>query len=67
MDKLPKKFPEYCIMYKTINKKISELKKKKETIQDVGNLNEIQTSIEKYLEELEKIESMFPRDFFKKI
>jgi hypothetical protein len=30
MTELPKKFPEYSIMYKTLSKKVEELKNKKE-------------------------------------
>lgn len=66
MNKLPKNFPEYCIMYRTINKKISELKKMKGKIQDRNSQIEIRDNIEKYQKELVKIESHFPRDFFKK-
>ena len=66
MSKLPKNFPEFSIMYRTIKKKISELKKEKEIIQDENIKKDINNSIEKYQKELDKIESQFPKDFFRK-
>jgi hypothetical protein len=57
MSKLPEKFSEYLIMYKTLTKKISELKK--------GNSeSEIMEKIKKYELERTKIISMFPENFF---
>ena len=41
MSKLPKKFPEFLIMYKTLNKKIQDLKIKKSKIKDITTINEI--------------------------
>ncbi len=64
MTKLPKKFPEYSIMYETLNKKIQELKNKKAQTQDKSSLDEIQLDIEKYQIEIEKIKSVFPENFF---
>jgi len=64
MTKLPKKFPEYSIMYKTLNKKIQELKNKKAQTQDKSSLDEIQLDIEKYQKEIDKIKSVFPENFF---
>lgn len=66
MTKLPKKFPEYSILHESLNKKIIELKKKKEKDIDKNLQNEIQTKIENYQTELEKIESFFPKNFFKR-
>ena len=64
MTELPKKFPEYSIMYKTLNKKIQELKNKKEQTQEKSTLDEIQSKIEQYQKEINKIKSIFPENFF---
>ena len=64
MSKLPKKFPEYSIMYKTLNKKIQDLKYKKTQTQDKSTINEIQLNIERYQKEIDKIKSIFPENFF---
>jgi hypothetical protein len=64
MSKLPKNFPEYSIMYKTLNKKIQDLKYKKIQTQDKSTINEIQLNIEKYQKEIERIKSIFPENFF---
>jgi len=64
MAELPKKFPEYSIMYKTLNKKIQELKNKKEQTQEKSTLDEIQSKIEQYQKEINKIKSIFPENFF---
>jgi hypothetical protein len=53
MTKLPEKFPEYLIMYKTLTKKISEL-----------NSESDQDKIKKYEIERTKIKNMFPENFF---
>jgi peptidoglycan hydrolase CwlO-like protein len=66
MSKLPKKFPEYSIMYKTLNKKIQDLKYKKTQTQDKSIINEIQSNIEKYQKEIDRIKSIFPENFFDK-
>ncbi len=57
MSKLPKNFPEYSIMYKTLFKKIKELEKENES-------NEIKLKIKNYQTELDKITKMFPDGFF---
>lgn len=57
MGELPKNFPEYSIMYKTLFKKIKELEKENES-------NEIKLKIENYRTELNKIKKMFPDGFF---
>ncbi len=62
MDKLPKKFPEYSIMYKTLLKKIKELEKKENT--QANELYEIESKIKNYQIELNKIKKMFPDGFF---
>ena len=63
MGKLPEKFPEYSIMYKTISKKIKELEERKENTQE-KELEEIQLMIQKYQSELNRIRNMFPENFF---
>ncbi|MCH7560639.1 MAG: hypothetical protein QQN62_00105 [Nitrosopumilus sp.] len=63
MSKLPEKFPEYLIMYKTLSKKVKELKVKKENTQE-NEIDEIQLKIHNYQNELNKIEKMFPDNFF---
>ncbi|TFH00427.1 MAG: hypothetical protein E4G77_05020 [Nitrosopumilus sp.] len=66
MTNLPKKFPEYSMMYKTLNKKILDLKNKKFQTQDKVIINEIQSNIEKYQKEVNRIKFMFPKNFFEK-
>lgn len=61
MSELPEKFPEYSIMHKTLSKKIIELEKRKE---DTLEINEIQLKIQNYQNELNRIEGMFPDNFF---
>ena len=63
MDKLPKKFPEYSIMYKTLSKLIKELEKIKENSQE-SETKEVELKIQNYQTELEKIKKMFPDNFF---
>ena len=60
MDKLPEKFPEYLIMYKTLTKKISDLKDKAQNSEFEKN----QDKIKKYELERTKIINMFPENFF---
>ena len=57
MGELPKKFPEYSIMYKTLFKKIKELEKGNKTA-------ETKLKIKNYQTELDKIKKMFPDGFF---
>ena len=63
MNKLPKKFPEYLIMYKTLTKKILDLKNEKEKLQN-SEAEKIQNQIEKYELERTKIINIFPKNFF---
>jgi len=63
MSKLPEKFPEYSIMYKTLSKQIKELTKRKENAQE-SEIEEIQLKIQSYQAELNKIKKMFPDNFF---
>ena len=62
MSKLPEKFPEYSIMYKTLSKKIIELEKIKNTQE--SEIDEIQLKIQNYQKELNRIKTMFPDGFF---
>ncbi len=64
MTELPKKIPEYSIMYKTLSKKVQELKNKKEQTQEKSTLDEIQSKIDMYQKEMNKIKSIFPENFF---
>ncbi len=57
MGELPKKFPEYSIMYKTLFKKIKKLEKENKT-------TETKLKIKNYQTELDKIKKMFPEGFF---
>ena len=66
MTDLPKNFPEYSILYKTLNKKIRDLENKKTQTLDESTLDEIQSKIEQYQKEIYKIKSLFPEDFFEK-
>jgi hypothetical protein len=61
---LPKNFPEYSIMYKTLNKKIQDAENKKAQTKDATALDGIQSKIERYQKEVARIKSMFPEDFF---
>jgi len=61
MKELPKRFPEYSIMHKTILKQIEKLEKEKNL---KNNQTEIQNKIKMYELELKKIEKMFPENFF---
>ena len=61
MVKLPKKFPEYSIMYKTILKQIKYLEEIK---MDSEDKIEIQTKINNYKIELNKIKKKFPDNYF---
>ena len=63
MSELPKKFPEYSIMYKTLSKQIKELEKQKEMIEE-KNTEEIQLKIQSYQTELNKIKKIFPDNYF---
>jgi len=53
MTELPKKFPEYLILYKTLTKKIEELDSESD-----------KDKIKRYEDERAKIRNMFPENFF---
>ncbi|MEX0861497.1 hypothetical protein [Nitrosopumilus sp.] len=59
MKKLPEKFPEYLIMYKTLSEQIKKIKKNIERYET----NEIETKVKKYKLEMNKIKEMFPESF----
>jgi len=61
MKELPKKFPEYSIMYKTLSKQIKLLKKIKVSSEEE---NEINLKIQNYQRELNKIKEKFPDNYF---
>jgi RNA binding exosome subunit len=61
MVRLPEKFPEYSIMYKTILKQIKYLEKIKIDSEDKI---EIQIKINNYKTELNKIKKKFPDNYF---
>ena len=64
MGKLPEKFPEYSIMYKTILKQIKQLEKKELNSQEK---NENELKIQRYQVELNKIKKKFPENYFDEI
>ena len=64
MSKLPRNFPEYSLLYKTLRKRILELKNELSLLDDAISQNRIIEEIEKYQKELTKIESFFPEKFF---
>lgn len=64
MGKLPEKFPEYSIMYKTILKQIKQLEKRELNPQE-KNGNELK--IQRYQTELDKIKKRFPENYFDEI
>ncbi len=63
MSKLPEKFPEYSIMYKTLTKQIKELEKRKDNTQE-SEIVKIQLKIQSYQVDINKIKKMFPDNFF---
>ncbi len=63
MQELPKNFPEYSIMYKTLTKQIKTLKQKKEKISGIEN-KETNLKIQKYELEIARIKKLFPENFF---
>ena len=65
MSKLPEKFPEYSIMYKTLSKQIKELEKRRDNVQE-SEVEKIQLKIQSYQAELNRIKKIFPDNFFDK-
>ena len=64
MSRLPEKFPEYSIMYKTILKQIKQLEKTEPSLQEK---NENELKIQRYKVELNKIKKKFPENYFYEI
>ena len=64
MSRLPEKFPEYSIMYKTILKQIKQLEKTELNSQEK---NENRLKIQRYQVELNKIKKKFPENYFDEI
>ena len=64
MGKLPEKFPEYSIMYKTILKQIKQLEKTESSSEEK---NENTLKIQRYKVELNKIKKKFPENYFDEI
>jgi len=64
MTELPKNFPEYSLMYKTLSKKIQKLKNEWIATKDPTIQKEIQEEIDRIQNESNKIKSMFPENFF---
>ncbi len=62
MKKLPEKFPEYLIMYRTLSEQIKKIEKNAEQ----HETNEVETKIKKYKLEMNNIKEMFPENFFDK-
>ena len=59
MKKLPEKFPEYLIMYKTLSEQIKKIEKNTGQYET----NEMEIKIKKYKLEMSKIKEMFPEKF----
>lgn len=64
MTKIPKNFPEYLIMHKTLTRKIKHLENEKEQSKEEDMISEIQKKINSIKNEIKKIEAMFPENFF---
>ena len=64
MSKLPKNFPEYSIMYKSISKQIQQLNLEKNGTAKEEERQKIESKIQTYHKELDKIREMFPEGFF---
>ena len=62
MTDLPKRFPEYSIMYRTLQKQINKLEKQKKTNHKDSEENNVK--IQDYKKELRKIKAMFPENYF---
>lgn len=59
MKKLPEKFPEYLIMYKTLSEQIKKIKNTSEQYQT----EDVKSKIKNYKLEMNKIREMFPDNF----
>jgi predicted transcriptional regulator len=63
LNELPKGFPEYSILFKTITNQIKKLEIEKNNASQ-EEIIRIQKRIQSYNHELEKIKEMFPHNFF---
>ena len=66
MDELPKNFPEYAIMYRSLTKKIKELELGLKSA-DCEQTKKIKKDIRIYETEANKIKEKFPENFFEDI
>ncbi len=66
MTELPKNFPEFSIMYKTLSNQIKTLEN---TINDVDEKQRAENilKIKNYKTEITKIKKMFPENFFEEL
>ena len=63
---LPENFPEFSIMYKTLSSQIKKLEKEQETLQD-NERQVVESKIQNYKLEIEKIKQKFPDNFFEEL
>ena len=63
VEKIPKNFPEYSIMYKTLSKQVKKLKQQRKNAHESKG-DEIKLKIERYESEIIKIKKMFPSNYF---
>ena len=63
VEKMPKNFPEYSIMYKTLSKQVKKLKQQRKDTHESKD-EEIKLKIERYESEIIKIKKMFPSNYF---
>ena len=62
-EKMPKNFPEYSIMYKTLLKQVKKLKQQRIDAHE-SKVEEIKLKIQRYESEMIKIKKMFPSNYF---
>ena len=66
MKEVPKNFPEFSIMYKTLSKQIKALEKTMDIV-DEKQKAENMLKIKNYKSEILKIKKMFPENFFEEL
>ena len=66
MTELPKNFPEFSIMYKTLSKQIKTLENTMDIV-DEKQKAENMLKIKNYKSEILKIKKMFPENFFEEL
>ena len=62
-EKMPKNFPEYSIMYKTLSRQVKKLKQQTKDAHE-SQAGDIKLKIERYESEIIKIKKMFPSNYF---